>query len=121
MPINRSHSKRQTGRFGYEWMLLCFLVCTAFLGFSGTPVSQGISSSNSAFAGVNHHGWQPAGRDRSGEVGTDGFCLVDSADCSLLLPEIRPTNHFFAALAVPVARQLPGELHAYYFRPPPAL
>ena len=122
MLVDSNRSTRQTGEFGYTWMLFCLLICCAFLGFLGATVSQGASISDSAVCtGAANHGWHTTSRDRSGEVEYEGLCFVDSADYSILVSENRPANDLFAEPAIPVAPQLPGELNANYFRPPPTL
>ena len=111
---------KEFGRVRRQCLLLCFLILSTLVAILGTSVPSAIPSS-AAQIGATHHSWGPSRPDKAGETVYDGPYLNDASALSFFLPDLRLESDDSSSLQVPVAKQLPGQLRANYFRPPPTL
>jgi hypothetical protein len=100
--------------------LVCFFILGTFVAILGTSIPSAIPS-GTAHVGAADHSLRTSRPDKTGETTCEGLCLADASNHCCFLPDLRLESDDPPSLQVPIAKQLPGQLRANYFRPPPTL
>ena len=109
---------RAGDRFRRLCLLLGFLILSTLVAILGTSIPGSIGPGSAHICAPNH-GSRILRPDKAGETEYEGPHLPASQDHFFFLPDPGRDSGVFNSLPIPVAKQLPGQLRANYFRPPP--